>query len=172
MWVSHFKRQDIFWRSAMSGGRATLLSRNKRQKGFVQPGDITAVDPLGHIVTQLFCVEAKFYKDLFMFSPVWGDKGYMDLIWHKPLAEARAANREPMVVAKQNMKPALMLTTEAGSVILGSALRHPEDGGFSLRCRFPSLDMYIYQFADMLTDVEVDILREKYARPQVEGEAV
>src|SRR5687767_11847864 len=68
LWVSGGKQQDCFWRSAMSGGRATV--RNKSAAGRVrrtvvrQGGDIASVAPEGHALTDKFYVECKNYKQL------------------------------------------------------------------------------------------------------------
>lgn len=51
-------RQDVFWRSAQSGGRATQRAKSGlRTAGSY--GDITAVDPIGAPLLQLFTLELK-----------------------------------------------------------------------------------------------------------------
>ncbi len=58
MWWSRGERDDIFWRTAGSGGRAT--NRQKiGKKTFGQQGDIQAVDPIGAPLTRLVTIEAK-----------------------------------------------------------------------------------------------------------------
>ncbi|MBM3120244.1 MAG: hypothetical protein FJ006_12010, partial [Chloroflexi bacterium] len=44
LWWTHGERDDVFWRSSMSGGRATVRAK-KGQKTAYQNGDITATDP-------------------------------------------------------------------------------------------------------------------------------
>lgn len=51
-------RDDIFWRTANSGGRATV--RGRKGKGTANSyGDLLAVDPLGQPFIQAFTVELK-----------------------------------------------------------------------------------------------------------------
>lgn len=57
-WWSHGQRDDIFWRSSISGGRATVRGR-KGLKTFGAYGDIAAVDPVGAPLLQLFTIELK-----------------------------------------------------------------------------------------------------------------
>lgn len=58
LWWTYDSRDDIFWRSSQSGGRATIRARQgKRTAGSY--GDITALDPLGEPFMQLFTVELK-----------------------------------------------------------------------------------------------------------------
>lgn len=63
LWWTEGKRDDIFWRSSCSGGRATIRSR-KNKKTSNQYGDITAIDSIGQPLLDLCIVEAKRgYKD-------------------------------------------------------------------------------------------------------------
>jgi hypothetical protein len=58
LWWSEGKRDDIFWRSSQSGGRAT----SRAQKGlstYGSYGDIAAVDPIGEPLLKLFTIELK-----------------------------------------------------------------------------------------------------------------
>lgn len=57
-WWSGGKRDDIFWRSDSSGGRATTRMKQGKQT-FGQHGDIRAVDPIGAPLTKLCTIELK-----------------------------------------------------------------------------------------------------------------
>lgn len=58
LWWSKGIRDDIFWRTSNSGGRATIRSqRNKTTKSHY--GDICAVDPIGQPLLDLAVIEAK-----------------------------------------------------------------------------------------------------------------
>lgn len=51
-------RQDIFWRSTQSGGRATTrMKKGKKTSGSY--GDLAAIDPLGQPLLELFTIEIK-----------------------------------------------------------------------------------------------------------------
>ena len=59
MWWSGDKdRDDIFWRSSQSGGRATERAK-KGKRTFGSYGDIAAVDPLGLPLLKFFTFELK-----------------------------------------------------------------------------------------------------------------
>jgi len=51
-------RDDVFWRSSQSGGRATQRSK-KGWSTFGSYGDIAAVDPIGMPLIQMFTIELK-----------------------------------------------------------------------------------------------------------------
>src|SRR5687768_2048686 len=73
LWVSNRKREDVFWRSAMSGGRANLKSRRKHGMEFsAQSGDITAIHELGHALLAMFVLECKFYRDIGVEQAAYG----------------------------------------------------------------------------------------------------
>ena len=57
-WWTKGKRQDVFWRTSNSGGRATMRSYSGK-KTFGQCGDITATDPIGSPLTRLCSIELK-----------------------------------------------------------------------------------------------------------------
>lgn len=58
LWWSKGKRDDIFWRTAGSGARATV--RHKRgNKTYGQYGDIQATDPIGQKLVDVFSIELK-----------------------------------------------------------------------------------------------------------------
>lgn len=58
LWWTHGKRDDIFWRTAGSGGRAT--TRGKHGKSTANSdGDITAIDPIGQPLLDIVTLELK-----------------------------------------------------------------------------------------------------------------
>lgn len=139
LWCSGMTREDIFWRSAMSGGRATFKVRRgadpKRYMG--QSGDISAIHPLGQPLLELFVVECKHHKSLRMEPMVWGGSmGDPKAVWTPTLIAAESTNRQPLVIAKQNNRDILMLTTQAGREVL---LR-----GFAKRKHLPIYAAFVY----------------------------
>lgn len=57
-WWTGGKRDDVFWRSSNSGGRATVRDRKgKRTAGAY--GDIAATDPIGKPLIDIFTIELK-----------------------------------------------------------------------------------------------------------------
>jgi len=57
-WWSNGTRDDVFWRSSQSGGRATSRAK-KGKKTAGQAGDVAATDPDGFLFTRTFTVELK-----------------------------------------------------------------------------------------------------------------
>lgn len=105
MWISKGKRDDLFWRSAMSGGRATVgkAAGINRES---QAGDVSAISDGGkytdiaaqfishHIVE---CKSVKNYQlDLFLFEK----RGVIA----NAIEQCRLASRSksPFVILKQN----------------------------------------------------------------------
>lgn len=58
LWFSDGSRDDLFWRSSNSGGRATVRTR-KGQSTANQYGDMQATDPAGQPLLDLCTVEMK-----------------------------------------------------------------------------------------------------------------
>src|SRR5574343_1504424 len=58
LWWTHGERDDVFWRTAGSGARATTRSKGGR-KTFGQYGDVQATDPIGQPLIDLFSIEIK-----------------------------------------------------------------------------------------------------------------
>lgn len=108
LWITAGKREDCLWRSAMSGGRATVSKR----KGIDvrQTGDICAVSPEGHALTDYFFIECKHYKNLAIDSFFITQGGILHKFWDECRKKARNHDLNPMLIAKQNNKPAIVLT--------------------------------------------------------------
>lgn len=58
LWWTKGKRDDIFWRTSGSGGRATIRTQ-KNKKTFGQYGDMQATDPVGQPLIDLCSIEMK-----------------------------------------------------------------------------------------------------------------
>lgn len=80
LWWTEGERDDIFWRSATSGARATVRQRSG-QSTFGQYGDVQASDPIGQPLIDLCTIELKrgYQQDTIgdvldatkMNKPVW-----------------------------------------------------------------------------------------------------
>ncbi len=58
LWWTNGERDDVFWRTSSSGGRAT--QRTKQNKStFGQYGDVQATDPIGQRLIDIICIELK-----------------------------------------------------------------------------------------------------------------
>jgi hypothetical protein len=107
LWISAGKQKDLLWRSAMSGGRATVAQK-RGDRLSNQAGDISAVHPDGHKLTDRFCIECKFYADLDL-GAFWFGKGKLAQFWKETRDEAQNHFKRPLLIAKQNRLPAIVL---------------------------------------------------------------
>jgi len=108
LWVTAGKRKDCLWRSAMSGGRATVAYK-KGDALKAACGDICATAPEGHILTDRWYIETKHVRDL----QLWGlftEQGKLHKYWLETNAGASKFGKEPMLIAKQNNAPVLVVT--------------------------------------------------------------
>lgn len=105
LWITKGKKEDVFWRSAMSGGRATLLHR-KGKAAQNSAGDITATGEEGHTLTDQFYIECKCYRDLNILPFFFGnDQGALCKFWAATILEASKHKKLPLLIAKQNSVP-------------------------------------------------------------------
>ena len=113
-WVSGGNaRIDLFWRSALSGGRATVKRGTVRQAG-----DITAVAPEGHVLTDNFYLECKHLKNISLDGLIKG-KGALINIWATTVMEALKYNRVPILIFRQNHWPTIFCTNDSGVISFG-----------------------------------------------------
>lgn len=108
-WITRGRKSDCFWRSAMSGGRATFARKTTGDSLSRQAGDICAVSPEGHVLTDAFYIELKHVKDLHIDRMLEGI-GNLHKYWVVAQAEANQYKKIPMLIAKQNMMPTLIVT--------------------------------------------------------------
>lgn len=109
LWVTHGERRDVFWRSAMSGGRATVMNRKSGNVDVRQSGDIVSVSPEGHVLTDHYFVECKHRKDLDFAAFFTMGAGSLAIFWRKACREAASYGKRPMMIACQNRYPTLMI---------------------------------------------------------------
>ncbi len=145
LWISARKKEDIFWRSAMSGGRATV-ARQRGRNADSALGDISAVDALGAALLSKFLTECKFYGDLSIIG-LFTRSGKLYDFWTILKREASLVNREPFLIAKQNRLPAFVLLTNNGQILL-----HLEGVPMAL---FPKINACFIWFDDFLNEAVI-----------------
>jgi hypothetical protein len=152
LWVTDMRREDVYWRSAMSGGRATLKSRKGTGiKYDSQQGDICAVHKAGHALLGAFVAECKFYADLGIEAAAFGDMGKIGMFWEELEDQCSKCHslRLPFLVAKQNRKPELLLTNKLGwQLLTAGAKKRPK-----LLITFPRFGARACLFRDLITMV-------------------
>jgi hypothetical protein len=139
LWVSDGQHKDVFWRSAMSGGRSTVAMA-KGDKLSAQVGDISSVHRLGHVFIDKFMVECKAYKTLNYESLIKG-KGTLLGFWERAVKDAEEHDKLPMLIGKQNNYPIVVCLNRAGVKLLKTK---------KLKLRVYGADLYLMLFDDYL----------------------
>ena len=109
LFVTEGKNENIFWRSAMSGGRATLQTK----KGTInksQCGDITAISEEGFPYIERYFFECKTYKTLSLNNLIYNKNTTDSLLdfWNKNFDKANELGKELILIAKENGKPSII----------------------------------------------------------------
>jgi len=108
LWISDGKNPNLLWRSAMSGGRSTVMNK----KGGVnkeQAGDISAVGAEGHRLIDIAYLECKNYTDLGLNSFFIGRSSKLLSFWRDTEKAARKNAKYPLLIAKQSYFPELIV---------------------------------------------------------------
>lgn len=113
LWLSGGRRSDLFWRSAMSGGRATLAAK-KGDDTVQSSGDLTAIDSTSYIFASKFSIECKFYKDFDFGALIYGRKSGLPVFWKQCRTDAKAVNKLPFLIAKKNNYPIVLFLDNGG----------------------------------------------------------
>lgn len=150
LWISHNTRDDLFWRSAASGGRATVAARSGKSMR-AQLGDLTAVDGDGVPFTNVFVVEMKHQKNISLDSYILKNTGPITGWWQKVSAEADRHDRIPMLIMRQNRFPIVVVTTYGGTDYIRN-LRP------TATFRKPRGLQVLYRFDDLVEKADPDAL--------------
>lgn len=150
LWVTSGKRDDVLWRSAMSGGRATVHAKKGRDLGHVA-GDICSVADEGRALLEVFLLECKFYRDLNAARLLFdGTGGRLHDFWLKTVEQARFYNKLPMLIAKQNLfNPLIVVESDVAAA-------------FDLKChlRFAEGDGNVLSLYAFVRDARVSALKK------------
>lgn len=166
LWLSLGQREDLLWRSAMSGGRATL-ARSRGHKMKSSDGDLSPIDVKGQALTEEFFVELKHYNILRWDSLVLKRSGTVQNIWNQCVKEADQSDKYPLLVAKQNFMPIKLVTDARGWL----RLFYPQQLDFLESYYAPtpeSRELFIADYDYFLRNSDPDILQESYTVPEEE----
>lgn len=146
-WLSGGLRDDLLWRSAGSGSRATVKSRHQKAQQYrprADAGDLVGTDVLGCMFTRLFFVECKHYKDMMIGAWVHGHKGWLERQVLKPFTDAENNNRVPFVLCRENRRKDLILTSSGGRRMMKWA----SDDRLCHRMQFfhEGIEVYVYHY--------------------------
>ena len=177
MWVTNFQQEDVFWRSAMSGGRATVRGRKaqpaaEREKLNLanQVGDISAIDPAGALLMRMFVIECKFWRDMCFGHWNFNKDAGLYTEWHKVLVRAHECGKASMMLAKQNRIGEVCMVDKLGRDLLLGTLDDPSH--LTLHAHYPTRNAYVYLLKDVLTDVDFNTVRAKYAHLYGDAQAM
>jgi len=109
LWWTGGKREDVFWRTACSGARATIRSKVNK-KTFGSYGDIAVVDPIGLPLVHAFTVELKRGYPSSTAVDILDSQNSRYLDWFKK-AEATstlAGSRSWLLIHKRDRRDALI----------------------------------------------------------------
>lgn len=165
LWVSRGKRDDLFWRSSMSGGRATI-GKAKGIDRSAQVGDISAISDGGKYTKEaarfLSCliVECKSVKnyqlDLFLFE----NRGVIA----DAIEQCRQATKEkmPFVVLKQNRGREIVVFTNDATTYFDGVIDINDLERYALiECQYERpdsddyVDYYVVAFSDFLSTAKL-----------------
>lgn len=150
LWITNGLREDVFWRSASSGGRFTRKGKDVR----AHAGDICATHPKGQVLLDLFVVECKHYRWLEADKLLWGFQGALLRFWSQVLRDSLVADRIPLLLAKQDFRDPIVVTTDEGFDIFRLGAGRTED--FEPWFSFPGECLVSIGLQQILTDVDWD----------------
>lgn len=118
LWWTDGERDDIFWRSSQSGGRATTRAQRGRRTA-TQSGDICAIDPIGQPLIAVMTLELKRgYRDANPATLVTRATTAAQQVWESWIQQAveaceRNESQHWMVVAKQDRQEVMCMAPRA-----------------------------------------------------------
>ncbi len=107
LWWTNGERNDIFWRTSQSGGRATQRSK-KGETTFGSYGDLTAVDPIGAPLLKMFTIELKRGSshgspgDLLDFKPVNGSHPWVACLMQAIKSHQESGSKAWLLIHKRD----------------------------------------------------------------------
>jgi len=145
LWLSDGDDDSGFWRTSNSGGRHTIrLKKGKKTKN--QDGDITSIYPEFDWFSNFYSIECKTYKDLNIWSLLINLKGdNLKNFWKQTLKQADDSSKYPMLIAKQNQKPDIIVLSALSKNLIEGYF-----GRFDPVLIVPDIDMNIYILKDIL----------------------
>ena len=143
--ISDGTRDDLLWRSAMSGGRATVRDRKTATTGHVS-GDICAVHEDGYAFIERFYCECKHYKDLRLQSLLLNATGPLYDFWVKAKQQGRKYSKTPLLIAKQNAFPTMICM----SMVSADLLLRPHSFRILQVVTFHETEMVLLPFSKFL----------------------
>lgn len=171
LWWTNNEREDIFWRTGGSGGRATTRAKkNKTTHG--QYGDICATDPIGEPLIKTLTIEIKrgyskfSIADLFDKSPSMKKQCY-ELFIEQAIQSHKDAKSYSwlLIVCRDRRLPLVFMTMELRNRFENLLMLNGLDmeiyiDGFKFGNRWQSI--CCWKFADFLKCVTPKMIKKLY----------
>ena len=149
LWLSDGLRDDLLWRSSLSGGRATVQFR-AGTVNLTQSGDVSAIGAGAHEFCERFFTEIKHYADLRIARGLLCHTGELVNFWHTAVREAAKYGKRPLLIARQNLYPTITVTEQPCDLFPGHA------PVLSVHCWDTPAQVYLF---DAVTKVRVKMVR-------------
>lgn len=108
MWITEGKSKDALWRSATSGGRSTMAVNKGEDAKEYQSSDISPVSKEAYLLLDVFSIECKHYKSLKFDQLLFSGTSEIGKFWMQAKRDSKRANKEPMLIMKQNYYPTII----------------------------------------------------------------
>ena len=155
LWVSNEEREDCFWRSSMSGGRATLhIKRGRKTAISAQAGDITAIHKKGMLLSSLVVIDCKEYKSMKWHCLIYGNAGVVQPAWEKLGVESRRDHKSRLLVCTESHQPIIACVDFHFIALLSASTK----GCPKVIAEFPQLEMAVLSW-DWLMEVPFNEIR-------------
>lgn len=147
MWISRNTKSDLFWRSAISGGRATVAHKKGTDLAR-QAGDITATAEEGYPFIELFFVECKRVSTLGITNFVYNRSCPIRTFWTIACQQALRHNRAPMVIAQEDRGEIIVLMQSS----VASQYRWARDSAIARVMDSPTTSIAVLSFNQLVTE--------------------
>ena len=127
LWLSQGHRDDLLWRSAMSGGRATIGLPDMLRS--TQAGDLIGLSHKAFEFVDDFYIELKFYNKLDLDTFIYASKGLLAAFWRLTQDHASKFNKVPVLIYKENRRPICVCVEHKTLGLLWEHSRH-QDGTY------------------------------------------
>jgi len=153
LWITKGVNSNVFWRSQNSGGRATILFKSDNELAN-QAGDIQATTSHGTKFIDIFTIECKHYAHIHIESFIYGTpKTGVLSFWEQVVRDSDLYDKLPMLIAKQNSKPELLIVNTRGMELIAST-------GTTLEPKATIQGgIYIYFFSEFLEFVDPTVFQ-------------
>lgn len=173
LWWTYGKDEDVFWRTAGSGARATVRSKQNKNT-FGQHGDIQATNPTGQRLIDVCCIELKRGYSKETFSSIIdkpenaAEQMYEKFIHQAELSSISAGSQSWLLIVKRDRREALIFMpyhfmTGLASVDCRVGIYHPHVS-FSMKKNnivYKIFGMTLNNFLKMVSPTDIKEIYKK-----------